>query len=511
MNRVPVNVVWFKRDLRVADHEPLARAATDGPVLGLYIYEPEIYGAAEFDSSHLVFINQSLAALAEALAARNGLLVTRRGEAVAVLEQLAKECAVKALWSHEETGNMSTYRRDLRVAAWAAGRGIPWREFRQDGVIRRLKSRDGWSARWAQRMGRPALPAPERIVSPQGLSCCGFPGPSELGLPPSGKPAAQVGGEREAAATLASFLDQRGVNYRADMSSPVTGWDGCSRLSAHLAFGCISLRTVHQAAARRVAELREVERGGGAVDRRWFGSLSSFSARLRWHCHFMQKLEDEPRIEFENFSRTFDGMREEYSATDEARERLRRWQEGATGYPMVDACMRAVRATGWLNFRMRAMVASFASYHLWLHWREPAVYLARHFLDFEPGIHFSQFQMQSGTTGINTIRIYSPAKQVLDQDPRGVFIRRWVPELAGVPDSWLSQPHLMPSDLQSRSGCLIGRDYPAPIVDHKEAVALARARLSAARRRPEARSEARRVLKRHGSRKRPSRRRGGAV
>jgi deoxyribodipyrimidine photo-lyase len=355
-------------------------------------------------------------------------------------------------------------------------------------------------------MGRPLLPVPERITSPPGVASFGRPAPADLGLPPSTKQEAQCGGESEAGAVLASFLDHRGVNYRADMSSPVTGWDGCSRLSAHLAFGCLSLRTVHQATTRRVAELRESERGGGPVDRRWFGSLSSFAARLRWHCHFMQKLEDEPRIEFENFSRAFDGLREDFSASEEGRGRLRCWQEGRTGYPMVDACMRAVRATGWLNFRMRAMVASFAAYHLWLHWREPAVFLARHFLDFEPGIHFSQFQMQSGTTGINTIRIYSPSKQALDQDPRGVFIRRWVPELESVPDSWLPAPHLMPVDMQRRCGCRIGTDYPAPIVDHKSAVALARQRIAAARRQLSARAEARRVLGKHGSRKRTARR-----
>ena len=506
MRPPPVNLVWFKRDLRVEDHEPLVAAAADGPVLGLFIYEPELYRTAEFDPSHLVFLNQCLADLTKALAARGGALITRHGEAVDVLERLADEWTVAALYSHEETGNMITYRRDQRVAAWAARRGIPWCEFRQDGVIRRLKSRDGWSARWAGRMGRPVVAAPRQILSPGHVPSVGLLAPADLSLPASGKPDAPHGGERAAAAALASFLHDRGVNYRADMSSPVTGWDGCSRLSAHLAFGCISMRTVHQTTVGRVAELRAIERGGGEVDRRWFGSLSSFGARLRWHCHFMQKLEDEPRIEFENFSRAFDGLREGFSASLEAQERLRRWQDGTTGYPMVDACMRAVRATGWLNFRMRAMVASFASYHLWLHWREPAIFLARHFLDFEPGIHFSQFQMQSGTTGINTIRIYSPAKQALDQDPRGVFIRRWLPELAGVPESWRSQPHLMPPEMQKRCGCVIGTDYPAPIVDHASAVAMARQRLSTARKHPEARTESRRVLGKHGSRKRPARR-----
>lgn len=505
MSAAPVNLVWFKRDLRVADHEALAAAAADGPVLGLFVYEPELYEAEEFDSSHLVFLNESLGELRAALNDSGGEFVVKHGEVVEVLERLAGEVPVKALWSHEETGNRTTYRRDLRVAEWAKCRGIAWHEFRQDGVIRRLKSRDGWSARWAEQMRRPLLVPPSRLVSPHNISSVGILSASALGLPASDKLEVQRGGIKNAEATLSSFLMERGVNYRADMSSPVTGCDGCSRLSVYLAYGCVSLRTVHQAVGERVAELREVERARGEVDRRWFGSLSSFGARLRWHCHFMQKLEDEPRIEFENFSHVFDGLREGFSATDEGRERSRRWQAGLTGYPMVDACMRAVRATGWLNFRMRAMVASFASYHLWLHWREPAVYLARHFLDFEPGIHFSQFQMQSGTTGINTMRIYSPAKQALDQDPQGIFIRRWIPELAMVPTSWLSQPHLMPEEMQRRCGCVIGEDYPLPIVDHQSAVAQARQRFAAVRRRPETRAESRRVMTKHGSRKRAAR------
>lgn len=168
---------------------------------------------------------------------------------------------------------------------------------------------------------------------------------------------------------------------------------------------------------------------------------------------------------------------------------------------MVDACMRCVTSTGWLNFRMRAMLVSFASYHLWLDWRPTARHLARHFLDFEPGIHYSQFQMQSGTTGINTVRIYSPVKQAMDQDPTGTFVRRWVPELSGVPDAWIFEPHKMPGDLQILSGCRIGRDYPAPVVDHKEAVAAAKSRLFAIRSTRAARSEADAVQIRHGSRR----------
>lgn len=187
----------------------------------------------------------------------------------------------------------------------------------------------------------------------------------------------------------------------------------------------------------------------------------------------MQKMEDEPEIEFRNFVRSFDGLREEHWNE----EYFAAWCEGRTGYPLVDACMRALRATGWINFRMRAMLVSFASYHLWLHWLRPAAFLARQFTDYEPGIHYAQFQMQSGTTGINTLRIYSPDKQLADQDPEGEFVRRWVPEGAG-----------------------------KRIVEHAEAYALARARMREFRGRPEMRAEARVVQAKHGSRKRPARR-----
>jgi deoxyribodipyrimidine photo-lyase len=224
----------------------------------------------------------------------------------------------------------------------------------------------------------------------------------------------------------------------------------------------------------------------------------------------MQKLESEPAIEFHNFARVCDGLREgEFDAA-----RFAAWCEGRTGYPMVDACMRSLRATGWLNFRMRSMLVSFASYHLWLHWRETGLFLARQFLDFEPGIHWSQMQMQSGTTGINTLRMYSPTKQAKDQDPQGLFIRQWVPELARVPLPYLAEPWTMPAPVQDLAGCRIGQDYPAPIVDEKSALRAAKERMYGLRQQEVARQEASAVQARHGSRKSglpPTAGRGGRV
>ncbi len=499
-----LQLVWFKRDLRIADHEPLARAASRGPVAALYVHEPSLLRSPEFDACHLEFIQDCLAELRDGLARIGCPLLIRTGECVEVLQDIHRSHGVRTLWSHEETGLETTYARDRRVGAWCRSQGIEWRELPQYGVIRRLRSRDGWARRWELRMSRPLVSAPQRVSTIEALrdlTAVAASHPVRCAAEPGAagprRPEAWRGGEALAHQTLHAFLHRRGVNYRREMSSPVTSFDACSRLSPYLAWGAISLRTVHQACEARLRELRAAADAGLPVDSRWFGSLRSFSARLRWHCHFMQKLEDEPRIEFENFSHAFDGLREQDFDTG----RFEAWCAGHTGYPMVDACMRALHAGAWINFRMRAMLVSFAAHHLWLHWRGFAPYLARQFLDFEPGIHYSQVQMQSGTTGINTVRIYSPIKQALDQDPEGRFIKRYVPELEAVPVEYLAQPHTMPASLQQRTGVRIGRSYPAPIVEHLGAYRAARERIAALRRTPQAREEADRVLARHGSRR----------
>ena len=493
---MPIQVVWFKRDLRVRDHWPLARASRRGPCVCLFAYEPEVYRADDSDPSHLVFINQSLAELDRSLGDLGGRLTTRVGRMPEILDDLDYAHGIEALWSHQETGNAVTYARDRRVARWAKSRGIPWHEFPQDGVVRRLPTRDAWAGLWSAAMARPEAPWPGRIESPAGLESGSILAPEALGLPTSSKPEAQRGGESAAGVILGSFLARRGLDYPRTVSSPNTARRGCSRLSPHLAWGCVSSATVVRAIRRREEELRDAVADGLEVDDRWWRALRSFRDRVRWRGHFMQKLEDEPAIEFRNFNRSFDGLR----GPDPGGERFEAWCSGRTGYPMIDASMRALHAGGWINFRMRAMLMSFASYHLWLDWRPTSVYLARQFLDYEPGIHYPQAQMQSGTTGINTLRIYSPAKQASDHDPRGEFIRRYVPELEAVPDEYLAEPHRMPRLLGKMIGCEIGRDYPWPIVDHAAAYRLARARMDAVAELPGAGAEARRVLIKHGGR-----------
>jgi deoxyribodipyrimidine photo-lyase len=493
-----MHVVWLKRDLRIRDHRPLAEATARGDVLPLYVYEPEVYESEYVHTSHLDFVNESLLELRDALRLRGGDLCVRVGRMPDVLDELSQHTPIEGLWAHEETGTMATFERDDRVRGWCKERSIPFAEFMQHGVWRGPHDRDGWAARWDELMAEEPAAKPDMIRTPPNIAMQDVRTADELGLTDPSKPEALRGGEALAWETLESFLTDRGVNYRKDMSSPVEGWSGCSRLSPYLAYGNISIREAWQRTREQFEMLRAKEAAGKPVDKRWFKSLKSFEGRLHWHCHFIQKLEDAPRLEFENMARSYDGMRED--EFDE--ERFEAWKEGQTGYPMVDACMRCLHATGWLNFRMRAMLVSFSSYHLWLHWRRPSIWLAKHFLDFEPGIHFTQFQMQSGTTGINSIRMYSPAKQVSDHDPEGVFVRKWVPELADVPKKYLPNPEKMPEDLQREIGCVIGEDYPAPIVDHLERYREARSRIWAIKKTPEAKAEADRLYQKHGSRRR---------
>ena len=480
-----LNIVWFKRDLRVQDHAALALAAAQGPVLPIYIAEPGLWAQPDAAARQWAFAAECLAGLQRDLAALGQPLRVFQDDAVQILQTLARQHNVAAVWSHEETGNSWTYARDRKVAAWAREAGISWHQLRQTGVIRRLKSRDGWARAWDADMARSLTPAPLTLTGPDGDWPTQIPTGADLGLADDPCPHCQHGGRALAERTLDSFLATRGRDYRYQMSSPVTAFDASSRLSPHIAWGTLSLREIAQATQTRLRGLQDETSDA----KRWRGSMVSFSGRQHWHCHFMQKLEDAPRLEFENLHRAYDGLRPNVAAP----ALLAAYCAGATGYPFVDACMRALRAYGWINFRMRAMLMSFASYQLWLPWRDSGLHLARQFVDYEPGIHWPQVQMQSGTTGINTMRVYNPVKQGYDQDPSGGFVRRFVPELAQVPDAFVHEPWRWEGAAHLA--------YPAPIVDYLAAAKAAREALSGVRKSPQHRTMADEIAVKHGSRK----------
>lgn len=481
-----INVVWLKRDLRFVDHEPLFHAQQEPlPFVILYIFEPSVMSHHDSDVRHWRFVHESLKDLNKQLAPFNKRIEIFHNEAQVVFNAFASSFHIKTIFSSEEIGNLLTFERDLNMQLFFHSKNIQWLEFQTNGVVRRLKSRQEWPKLWEITMRSPARKVELKELNFSQLNeeeFSSFRG-EELPLEITERnPNFQEGGETLAWRYLQNFLSERSVNYSKHISSPSLSRRGCSRLSPYLAYGNISMRAVYQFTLQHYPS---------STNKR---ALSNFISRLHWHCHFIQKFESECRYEVENINRA-------YNALEKVRneEYIRAWQEGRTGVPLVDACMRCVTETGYINFRMRAMVVSFFVFNLWQDWRD-LHFLARMFLDYEPGIHYPQLQMQSGTTGINTIRIYNPIKNSESHDAEGVFIKQWIPELRNIPEAFIHEPHKLSVIEQEMYGCIIGKDYPTPIVDVEESRKYASDIVWSFRKGDEVKIEGKRILKKHVSR-----------
>ena len=476
-----VVISWFKRDLRIPDNIPLLNAINSGfHIVPLFVIEPDLWRQKELSFRQYKFQLDCLDDLKNQLNKIGGSLIIKTGEVVKVFESLNKKFEIQAIYSHQETWNYWTFQRDIEIRHWTKRKQIPWIETVQNGVIRGLKNRDKWGGNWSNTMTKKVALAPYRIKSVDVLSD-DIPKTEQLDLESDRCKSIQKGGRTEALKLLSSFVSIRGEYYQSEISSPLTAIDSCSRLSAHLAFGTISIKEVFQ-------KVELAKRNLGKDQKKWNNSLKSFLSRLRWHCHFIQKLEDEPYLEFKPMNIMYDGLRQNFNLAY-----LNAWKKGETGYPMVDASMRCLISTGWLNFRMRAMLVSFACNNLWIDWKIVAENLGPLFVDYEPGIHYPQVQMQAGITGINTVRIYNPIKQGLDHDPNGLFIKRWVPELKSTHKAIIHTPWL---DQNNK--------YIIPIVDEAISRKAAADKIYEVRRRKDHPEHSGRVLKKHGSRKRKS-------
>lgn len=421
-----INIVWFKRDLRLQDHIPLKRAIEDNlPILMLYIFEPSLIAAPYSDERHWRFVVESIKDINDKLTRYRQSVYILYGEVINIFKKLIYHYDVVKVFSHQETGTWITFQRDIKVKKFLRERGIIWNESPNNAVIRGLKNRETWSEKRNEYLAQPLEnPQLDKLISfsidkniIESFSAEEF--ISQINCTHQ----MQKGGESEGHKVLNSFLSERYIGYTKNISKPEESRIHCSRLSPYISWGNLSIKQVEQSKNKFYKN---------SISKR---DLLAFQSRVAWHCHFIQKLESEPEYEFRNINSAYDNIRTEWNENY-----YNAWKEGLTGYPLVDATMRCVKKTGYINFRMRAMLVSFLTHHLWLDWKEGANFLAKQFLDFEPGIHFPQFQMQAGTTGINTIRIYNPTKQALEHDSNAVFIKKWIPELQRLPSYLAIEP-----------------------------------------------------------------------
>ena len=462
MTNASTAVVWFRRDLRLHDHEALtAAAANSNKLVCLYVLDDRLLSGKNGSANRAWFLKESLTELGEALAARGSELLVARGLAEQIVPAVAKAAGASSVFVSRDYSPFGS-QRDHRVARMLGEGGIAFLE--SPGVLavepELVVHPNGgvfsvfgaFYRRWTAAPRRPVLPAPVRIPGPDGLLFG-----SQLASWQPERPAAALlpGGEAAARGRLDSWIASGLDTYAGNRDRLDLG--GTSRLSQDLRWGLLSPNEV-------LARTEDPEDPKFAQEVAW----REFYIHLAWRQP--RVLREPSRHDFARLPWQADGAL------------LAAWESGQTGFPVVDAAMRQLVATGWMHNRARMIVASFLTKNLFIDYRAGERFFMRHLLDGDVAVNNGGWQWASstGTDAQPYFRVFNPVLQGERFDPEGVYVRRWLPELGGVPLRYLHKPWTMPETVQRTAGCVIGRHYPGPIVSPEGAVQRARAFFAAA-------------------------------
>jgi len=436
-------VVWHRGDLRVHDNPALNEAVENHEEVNpVFVVDPNFYGEDSNCDARIEFVFSCTEELDPEYRSLGSSLSILHGKSIKRLKELDEEV-------YFNVDVHAGYARERDLKAKEEG----FIAVRDDGIQRQKPTRDGWGEKVEEWFESAPHTVPDSIPENSVENDITIEEARDIydvkprkPVPEAGETAAKEGPEE--------FLE--GIEtYPQSISPPLaaegeeTGLIGTSKLSPYFSVGALSLRTAYTR-AKEVQKRKATE-----------SEVEMFTERLFWNRHFTQKLQDNPELPYRAVNPVFRGMNRNSHDPD----LVEAWKNGETGYPLVDASMRSLSDKGWLNFRSRAMVASFFTYILKQPWWIGARHMRRELIDGDTAINYAQWQMQSGLVGVHPNRIYNPTKQVEENDPEGGYVQKYVPELSDVPSEYIAEPWKMPDEVQQGVGVILGKDYPEPVVD----------------------------------------------